>query len=104
MYRSISLACMCVHHKSAWCPQRSEKGIRFSRHTGSWELNLGPLQEQHVLLTAEPSLQSLFVFETAQAGLIITTESRMTLIWSSYLCLLNAGITLGAGNRAHFAR
>jgi hypothetical protein len=25
---------------------------------GCWELNLGPLKEQTVLLTAEPSLQS----------------------------------------------
>jgi hypothetical protein len=28
---------------------------------GCWEQNLGPLQEQSVLLTTEPSLQPLFV-------------------------------------------
>jgi hypothetical protein len=29
---------------------------------GCWDLNSGPLKEQSVLLTAEPSLQSDFVF------------------------------------------
>ncbi|KAM7326927.1 hypothetical protein ACRRTK_013294 [Alexandromys fortis] len=28
---------------------------------GCWELNSGPLEEQSVLLTSEPSLQPLFV-------------------------------------------
>jgi hypothetical protein len=31
---------------------------------GCWELNLGPLQEQPVLLTTEPSLQPLIFFPT----------------------------------------
>jgi hypothetical protein len=30
----------------------------------SWELNLGPLQEQQVLLTAEPSSQLLFIYSS----------------------------------------
>jgi hypothetical protein len=32
-------------------PQRSEEGVKF------WVLNLGPLEEQPVLLTTEPSPQ-----------------------------------------------
>jgi hypothetical protein len=28
---------------------------------GCWELNLGPLEEQSVLLTSEPSLQPFYV-------------------------------------------
>jgi len=58
--------CMHVHPVCAWCLRRSEEGIR-SPGTGDkegceppcgfWELNLGPLQEQQVLLTTEPSLQ-----------------------------------------------
>jgi len=51
-----------------------EKGIRFHRTTvidgceppcGCWELNLGPLEKQSVLLTPEPSLQpslSIFIY------------------------------------------
>ena len=34
---------------------------------GCWELNLGPLQEQQVLLTAEPSPHYLWILE--QPGL-----------------------------------
>ena len=30
---------------------------------GCWELNSGPLEEQSVLLTAEPSLQTYITFE-----------------------------------------
>ena len=55
----------CVH---AWYLQKPEEGTG-SLGTGvkedcqpqgeRWKLNPGPLQEQPVLLTAEPSLQSL---------------------------------------------
>lgn len=51
-----------VYHMSIWCLQRSEEGIRFLR-TGVidgykptcryWASNLGPLQEQQMLLTSE---------------------------------------------------
>ena len=34
-----------------------------------WELNSGPLEEQAVLLTAEPSLQSYFLFICLRLGL-----------------------------------
>ena len=52
--------------KCAQSPQRPKEGIRFSGTGitdrcepagGCWELNLGPLEKQPVLLTAEPSLQ-----------------------------------------------
>lgn len=54
---------MNVH---AWCLGRSDKGIIFSEKEvtdgyelpcGSRELNFRRLQEQHLPLTAEPSLQ-----------------------------------------------
>jgi hypothetical protein len=60
-------ACMSVNFICAWCPQRSKLGIGSlelelwmvvnSLPCMCWELNLGPLQEQRVLLTAELSLQ-----------------------------------------------
>ena len=48
-----------------WCKQRPEEGVGYPEtgvtegwepSCGCWELNLGPLQEQPELLTAEPSL------------------------------------------------
>ena len=58
-------ACMYVCVLCMWCLWRPEEGVEPSG-TGftdgceppyeSWELNLGPLQEQQVLLEAEPSL------------------------------------------------
>jgi len=41
-----------------------EEGIRshYEPPCGCWELNSGPLEEQSVLLTTEPSLQPLSVF------------------------------------------
>ena len=55
-------ACMYVYHVCAWCLWRPEEGIR-SPGTGVtdgceppygyWESNLGPLEEQQVLLKAE---------------------------------------------------
>ena len=64
---SVLPACMSVSHIRA-CPVPSEAseghqipgtGVIDGCETpcGCWELNLGPLQEQPVLLTAEPSLQ-----------------------------------------------
>ena len=44
---------------------------------GSWELNSGPLEEQSVLLTTEPSLQlKISVFQTK---ILIETKSGMGL-------------------------
>lgn len=66
MYMTISPTCMYVYHMNAWCPWRSKEGTG-SPGTGvingyeppywCWELKPSPLQEQHVLLIAEPSLQ-----------------------------------------------
>ena len=60
-------ACMSVYHLHAWYPQRPEDGFR-SPETGvagacellpygCWKLNLGPLEEQTVLLTTKLALQ-----------------------------------------------
>ena len=64
---SILPACMSVYHVFAWHILRPEEDIRFSgtEVTGKYaspskvrNLNLDILQEQPVLLTAEPSLSS----------------------------------------------
>ena len=62
---SVLPACIYVDDMHVWCPQRSEEGIRFlgSRVMGEplcgyWELNLGPLQKQQVLLTCTCHLSS----------------------------------------------
>ena len=59
---------MSVHHMHAWCSQRPEKSESLGNWSyrwweppcGCWKLNLKPLDEQPVLLTAVPSLQSRF--------------------------------------------
>jgi hypothetical protein len=65
MYDYLSIS-MSVHHVGA-VPQKSEVGIGSSGTgiidgyellCGCWELNLGPLEEQQMLLTAETSIQS----------------------------------------------
>lgn len=59
----MCFACMNV---CAWYPQRPEEGARspemgitdtWDPPSECWELNLGPLQEQQMLLTAKSSLQ-----------------------------------------------
>lgn len=62
---------MCAYHMCVWCLHKVEKGIR-SLETGVpedlGESNPGPLQEEQVLLAAEPSLQApkyIFLFHTA---------------------------------------
>lgn len=57
----VMSACMSVCHVCSRCPLKSEEGIRSPRTGvserwaagGGWELNLCPLEEQLVLLTAE---------------------------------------------------
>lgn len=65
-------ACVCVYHMPGVI-QRPEKGVRFpkmrlqvtvNRHFGSWEPNLN-LQEQPVLLAAEPSSQPFLLLSVA---------------------------------------
>ena len=63
----------CLHvylyHMHAWCPGRPESykssrtGVPDSCELpcGCWELNLGPLEKQPVLLTTEPLLQLPFL-------------------------------------------
>lgn len=55
-----------VHHIHAWCVRRSEEGIGhlelelWLTVSSYSEPNLGPLQKQRVLLTAEPPVQPFF--------------------------------------------
>ena len=67
MHGSVLPACMYVCLMHAWCLRKPEKGIGFpgtgvtdgrEPPCGCWGLNLGPLEEQPVLLIAEPPLQS----------------------------------------------
>lgn len=68
----VQHVCMCcclsyVHHMHAvaqarstyWCPGTRVAASLWAAWCRCWELNLGPLQELQVLLTAEPSLQSI---------------------------------------------
>ena len=59
-------ACVYMHCVQAWCLKRPEEVIRspgiviteaWKLPGGCGDLNLGPLQEQQVLLTIEKSLQ-----------------------------------------------
>jgi len=61
---SVLLTYMPTHQKAA--PDPITDGCE--PPCGCWELNLGPLEEQSVLLTAEPSLQPLgFHFNVTQS-------------------------------------
>ena len=73
------LAYMYVYaHIHAWCQKRPERVFEpgviesVSCHV-SWELNLGPLEEQCVLLTTEPSLQP----ETNPWHIVIIAETGL---------------------------
>lgn len=59
---------MYVHPMHVWYSQRFEEGIE-SPETGvtdvfNWEPNPGPLEEQQLLVTAEPALQPLTLIAT----------------------------------------
>ena len=63
MYADVCICdvCTCVCACAYDCPERSEEDWEnleagFVQH-GYWELNLGPLEEQQVLLPIGPSLQ-----------------------------------------------
>lgn len=58
---AVSSACLSVYHTYAWNLYRPEEDIKSSKSAyiwlWMWELNLGFLEEQPVLLIAEPSFQ-----------------------------------------------
>jgi hypothetical protein len=54
-YVSTLLYCYCLQKHQKRAPDHITDG--FEPLCGCWELNSGPLEEQSVLLTAEPSLQ-----------------------------------------------
>ena len=48
---------------------------------GCWELNSGPLEEQSVLLTAEPSLQPLRKFFNSMLGVCLKSSQLSRALW-----------------------
>lgn len=55
--------CLCLHEglfTTYTVSNGARKGIRSPRPCGYLKLNRGPLEEQHVLLFSETSLQTLF--------------------------------------------
>ena len=60
----VLLACLAVRHVWVWCPWRSE-GVSdllelelWLATSWCWQLSLGPLQEQQMVLTVEVSLRT----------------------------------------------
>lgn len=79
MCASVSTAYVYGYSVCVWCVQMSEETVRFSEVevTGiceplhrCWEFNTGPLEEQHVLLDTEPSLQPLAVSYIREQAII----------------------------------
>jgi hypothetical protein len=77
MCMGVLSECMYMHHIHVFCSWRPDKGFTcpgievtdsYELVCGCWDLNLGPLGGQQVLLTAQSCLHSLFVvllcFET----------------------------------------
>ena len=67
MCTGVLSPCMCAFHIHAYYPKKPEGGVRSLGAEvtdgcevmgGCWELSLGPLEEQSLLLTTEPSLQA----------------------------------------------
>lgn len=86
---------MCVCKPSVWGQLwRPEKDIKDpgargtdsfeSPQCGCWELDLGPLEEQKVLLTAEPFLQSHFL--TFEAKCVYFNSHKLNIIMPT-LCM-----------------
>lgn len=89
MCMGASPACIILHI-GMWYPQRPKEHAASSgtgvpdhceRPCGSWELNADPLEEQQVLLTAEPPLYPIFV-NSAVASLLGTTLTTSMLLFS----------------------
>lgn len=66
MYILVLLTCLYLYHLSAWYPWKLGEGVGpsgtgvtdgYEPPCGCWELNLGPLEEQPVLVTIELSHQ-----------------------------------------------
>lgn len=87
---------MCVHSIHPWLPGRSEEGVRSSGSgvwDGSepphkcWEMNLGPLQKQKMLLTTEPSIAPVIL-------LLCTRLCLLVFYWIFFHCVAQAGLPL----------
>lgn len=50
---------VCVLHVGTWCPGKRVTG-GCEPSSGFWDLSQGPLEEQPVLLTTDPSLHNPF--------------------------------------------
>lgn len=88
----IDFACLCVSVPTVClCPWRPEAGVEApgtgvtecEPPTRCWESNLDPLEEQPMLLTAEPTPQS-------NAENFLKTESYHTF----YMCIANCSVRL----------
>lgn len=79
---------MFVHHMHVWYPWRPEEGIVCpgTRVTGGepphgcWESKPDLLQEQLMLLTAEPSLQPLDLFYFILRQSLLVTQGNLKII------------------------
>lgn len=68
-----SATCTSVHQVYIWCPRKEEgvgslgTGVRngYEPPYGHWELNLDPLWDEQMLLTAEPNLEPPFISYTS---------------------------------------
>lgn len=64
--RIMFCLCFCLeYHVHAWCPggqKRVSDPLGLELPSVCWELNPGPVEEQPVLLTTEPSLQPCLIF------------------------------------------
>lgn len=82
---------MCTHQcncMSCACLWRPEEGFRSPwawlwAPCGCWELNFHPLRKYQVLLTTEPSLQTLPVFGALSQGLVSNLWYRQEWPWKS---------------------
>jgi len=105
--KCVSLVCILMEaRRGHWGPAAEVKAIQ----RGCWEQNLGPLAEQHVPLTADPSSQSCRGFYAYQAlrknpnvgthrgeG---PTKGRHTRVWTSHanVAILTC-LRIGLANR-----
>lgn len=80
-----------VYHIYAWCPRRPKEGLRthgpgvtdsYDLSCGCWKSNPGPVDEEPVLLTAEPSLLWFPFF--GGGDIIVLFGVVFTLQWDNY--------------------
>ena len=68
-YYAYNILSVCMPEGQKRAPDPITDGCELP--CGCWELNSGPLEEQAILLTSEPSLQPLFSFFRDRVSLYI---------------------------------